>query len=142
MNPITIAVSVTIGIGAGIFLEKALSKMHQDKLNGKIDSLRSVFGEPMCTTTFSLTEVTDWIRSHEELIKGGSKAIITKTNTETMKEFSKEQNYNGIEGYLLMAIIGKENTLQESLLVKYEKIDKALEDKLEKGRGTLVVEDN
>ena len=133
-------VTFAAGVAAGIVLEKALSKMQESKVMGRAEALRACFGEPMCTTTFTFAEAKEWIKARESALSGGSKAIVAKVNSNTLKGLGKEMNIDGVENYLIMAIVSKDNDIQDSVLIKYERIDQELDTALEKGNGALVVE--
>lgn len=133
-------VTFAAGVAAGIILEKALSKMQESTVMGRTEALRACFGEPMCTTTFTFGEAKEWIKAREDALANGFKAIIAKANSSTLKGLGKEMNIDGVDNYLVMAIVGKEHDIQDSVLIKYERIDQELEAALEKGNGALVVE--
>ena len=125
------------GLAAGIVLEKALSKMYTSTVAGRTDTLRACFGEPMCTTTFTFNEAKEWIKSRETALSNGSKAVIAKANSKTLKGLGKEMNIDGVDNYLVMAIINQSNDIQDSILIKYECLDQDLENSLAKGNGIL-----
>ncbi len=133
---------IAIGIAVGVILQKQLEQAEKNKKSERAKLLESCFGEPMYTNTLSMTEVKDWIKAREEKIKSGSKAVVLKVNETTLRNIGKELNIgDGVENNLVIAIIN--NTTKEiddSTLIKYEKLDTRLESALSKGNGVLVVE--
>jgi hypothetical protein len=89
-----------------------------------------------------MEEVRDWIKAREESLKNGAKAVVLKVNKDTLKQIGKDLDIkDGDKKNLVLAIIDKDSKdITESLLVKYETLDKKLEDALAKGNGVLVVE--
>lgn len=137
---LAVSAGVVVGVAIGIVIEKNLAKMNASSVLEKSEALRAAFGEPMCTTTFSLGEAKDWIKARQNLLSEGAKAIVLKANSQTMKNLGKTINLDGVENYLIIAVVGKANDIQNSVLIKYEKLDNELEKMLAKGNGTLVVE--
>lgn len=128
------------GMAAGVVLEKALSKMNANTIMGRAEALRACFGEPMCTTSLSLVEVKEWLNSRKELLEDGSKAIVVKANSENLKNLGKQLNIDGVDNYLVIAVVNQSQEIKEAVLIKYEKLEQNLEDILSKGNGSLVVE--
>ena len=134
-------ITFAAGVAAGAVLETVLLKIQESTVKGHIKSLRDCFGEPMCTTTFTFKEVKEWIKAREDSLQAGSKAIVLKANSKTMGNLGKELNLDGVENYLIMAVVDKDSgDIQDSVLIKYERLDQALENALAKGNGVLVVE--
>lgn len=128
------------GVAGGIILEKALAKMTASSILERSDALRACFGEPMCTTTLSFDEVTEWIKERKDLLSDGSKAIVVKATNEALKNLGKEINVTGVDNYLIIAVVSNTSDIQDSILIKYEKLEQELENVLAKGNGSLVVE--
>ena len=137
---LAVSAGVVAGVAIGIVIEKNLAKMNASNVMERSEILRNTFGEPMCTTKFSLNEAKEWIKARQNLLDEGSKAIVLKANSQTMKNLGKTINLDGVENYLIIAVVSKANDIQNSVLIKYEKLDDELEKLLEKGNGTLVVE--
>ena len=96
----------------------------------------------MYSNSFSLCEVRDWIKSRENMLQNGAKAIVVKANSETLHRIGKDLDIgNSIKNNIVIAIVDETTkSISDSVLVKYEKLDTKLEDALDKGNGVLVVE--
>jgi len=128
------------GLAAGIVLEKMLQKMNTSTIKQRSELLRSCFGEPMYTTNLTLTEVKDWLKGQEETLKNGAKAIVLKANSENLKNLGKDINIDGVDNYLVIAVVDMAHEMKSSVLIKYETLDQKLEELLSKGNGSLVIE--
>ena len=120
------------GVAIGILLEKLIAK---HKIEAKIkfaNALEIVFGEPLYVNSFSLLDVTTWLK----------KTAIMKARPELLKAFEHDLDFSeGIEKALVIVIYDTStNEKIDSLLVKYEKLDSDLEAALDKGNGVMVVE--
>lgn len=137
-----IAVSVTAGVVLGILIEKALAMSKENKAVDKEKLLEECFGEHMCVGKFSLVQVRDWIKAHQENLNNGSKALVLKITPETLKSIGKNiEITDNMDDYLAIAIINSNTEqMESSILVKYKELDEKLEEILAKGDGTLVVE--
>lgn len=90
---------------------------------------------------FSLVQARDWIKMRQENISNGAKALVMKITSETLASLGKDVEITqNMDNYLVIAIInGSTKEMEDSILVKYNKLDEKLEELLAKGNGTLVV---
>ena len=65
-----------------------------------------------------------------------------KAIPEQINELIKGLNIGkGLENYLIMAVVNEANRdVIESMLIKYEMLDDALEKQLDQGKGAMVIE--
>lgn len=133
---------IAVGVVVGIAVQKQIEQTEKNKKSERAKILETCFGEPMYTNTLSMTEVRDWIKAREEKLKSGSKAVVMKVNETTLRNIGKELNIgDGVENNVVIAIINSATKeIDDSALVKYEKLDTRLEAALNKGNGVLVVE--
>lgn len=133
---------IAVGVVIGIAIQKQIEQTEKNKKTERSKILETCFGEPMYTNTLSMTEVRDWIKAREEKLKSGSKAVVMKVNETTLRNIGKELNIgDGVENNVVIAIINSATKeIDDSALVKYEKLDTRLEAALNKGNGVLVVE--
>ena len=125
------------GIALGIVLDRIIiAIMEKEKI------LEKCFGEPMYTSLFSMDEVRGWIKSRENLLQNGTKAVVLKANSETLRGIGKELNIgNNLKNNIVIAIVDEANKqISDSVLIKYEMLDMKLDAALSKGNGILVVE--
>lgn len=130
------------GIAIGIILDRiAVAVMENRKLE-KEKILERCFGEPMYTSSFSMSEVRDWIKARESLLQNGAKAIVLKANSETLRRIGKDLDIgNNLKNNIIIAIVDEASkNISDSVLVKYETLDAKLEEALSNGNGVLVVE--
>lgn len=130
------------GVAIGIIVDKIVEKVKLDSKLKFSEALEACFGEPMYTNNFTIKDVRDWIKAHEDALTGNTKAIIMKAKPEILKEFESSLDFSsGAENTLIIAIVdSEEKNIVASLLVKYEKLDDTLENALAKGNGMMVVE--
>ncbi|MBQ7561505.1 MAG: hypothetical protein IJS99_06705 [Synergistaceae bacterium] len=114
---------------AGCIIDRIISKFQADKREEAEKTLIRNFGALSTSTSFSFDEVMNWIEAHDELMQNGCDALVFKANNETLKLVNKQFNIN----------FNKKN-IQASLLVKYESLDKRLENEMVSGNGTLIIE--
>ncbi|MBO4897679.1 MAG: hypothetical protein J5590_05220 [Clostridia bacterium] len=133
---------IVAGVAAGILIRKIIEQSEKNKISERAKILEECFGEPMFTNTLSMTEVKDWIKAREEKIKSGSKAVVLKVSEKTLHNIGKQLDIgDGVENNIVIAIINSETKkIDDSALIKYEKLDANLESSLSKGNGVLVVE--
>lgn len=134
--------SVAGGIALGIIIEKLIVQMKENQRIERSKILESCFGEPMYTNSFSMEEVKEWIKGREDKLKAGAKAVVLKANKNTLKEIGKTLDIGeGLDKNIIIAIVDESNqSIEESILIKYERLDDILENALAKGDGVLVVE--
>ncbi len=80
------------GIALGIVLDRIIIAIMENKKLEKEKILEKCFGEPMYTSLFSMDEVRGWIKSRENLLQNGTKAVVLKANSETLRGIGKELN--------------------------------------------------
>ena len=130
------------GVALGVIIDRIIITIAENKKIEKEKILEKCFGEPMYTNTFSMGEVRDWIKSRETMLQNGAKAIVVKANSETLHRIGKDLDIgSGISNNIIIAIVD-ENTknISDSVLIRYESLDRKLEDALDRGNGVLVVE--
>lgn len=130
------------GIALGIVLDRIIIAIMENKKLEKEKILEKCFGEPMYTSLFSMDEVRGWIKSRENLLQNGIKAVVLKANSETLRGIGKELNIgNNLKNNIVIAIVDEANKqISDSVLIKYEMLDMKLDAALSKGNGILVVE--
>lgn len=132
----------TAGAATGVLLEKfVFAKMKENGIQSRTNALQACFGEPMSATKFTFQEVTQWIHARKDQLISGTKAAVVKVDENTMKSLGKNLDTRGVENYIVLAIITRDNQITESLLIKYEKLDQELESALARGNGVLVVQE-
>ena len=97
------------------------------------------FGEPMSATKLTFQEVKEWIQARKDQLVDGAKAAVVKVNESTMKSIGKDLDTKGVENYIVLVVMTGDKQIADSLLIKYETLDRELEDALAKGDGILVV---
>lgn len=130
------------GIALGIILDRIIIAVMENKKLEKEKILEKCFGEPMYTSSFSMGEVRDWIKSRETMLQNGAKAIVLKANSETLRRIGKDLDIgNNLKNNIVIAIVDEaSNNISDSVLIKYEILDAKLDEALSKGNGVLVVE--
>ena len=130
------------GIALGIILDRIVIAVAENRKIEKEKVLEKCFGEPMYTNSFSMSEVRDWIKSREEMLQNGAKAIVVKANSETLRRIGKDLDIgNNLKNNIVIAIVDETGkSITDSVLIKYEVLDAKLEESLDKGNGVLVVE--
>lgn len=129
---------VAVGMVGGVFLEKLLKSMKENRILKCSELLEKNFGEPMVTNKFTFVEAKEWIMARESKIKDGYKGIVMKVNKESFAKLGSDLVIDkNLENYLLLAIY-KEGNFDDTLLVKYGSLDRDLEANLKE--GTMVIE--
>ena len=129
---------VAVGMVGGVFLEKLLRSMKENRILKCSELLEKNFGEPMVTNKFTFAEAKEWIMARESKIKVGYKGIVMKVNKESFAKLGSDLVIDkNLENYLLLAIY-KEGNFDDTLLVKYGSLDRDLEANLKE--GTMVIE--
>ena len=129
---------VAVGMIGGVFLEKLLKSMKENRILKCSELLEKNFGEPMVTNKFTFAEAKEWIMARESKIKDGYKGIVMKVNKESFAKLGSDLVIDkNLENYLLLAIY-KEGNFDDTLLVKYGSLDRDLEANLKE--GTMVIE--
>lgn len=130
------------GIAVGIILDRIVLAIMENRKLEREKILEKCFGEPMYTSTFSMSEVRDWIKARESLLQNGAKAIVLKANSETLRQIGKELDIgNNLKNNIVIAIVDEASkNISDSVLIKYESLDMKLEEALSNGNGILVVE--
>lgn len=130
------------GIALGIILDRIIVTVAENRKVEKEKILEKCFGEPMYTSSFSMSEVRDWIKARETKLQNGAKAIVLKANSETLRRIGKNVDIgNNLKNNIVIAIVDESSKeISDSVLIKYEVLDIKLEEALDKGNGVLVVE--
>lgn len=137
---ITFAAGAASGMAVGVALEKfVFAKMKADGIQSRADALKAYYGEPMSATTLTFAEVKDWIMIRKDQLANDAKAAVVKVDKNTMRSLGQNLDTRGVENYLVLVIMTENKQITDSLLVKYDKLDKELENALAKGNGILVV---
>lgn len=134
--------SLACGVALGIVLDRIIQYIKNNQQLKYTKVLEDCFGEPMFTNTLSVSDVRDWSRAREDMLKTGHKIVVMRAIPDQLKELGKELNIGkGIDNYLIMAVVNEESKeIAESMLVKYERLDDGLNDQLNKGNGSMVIE--
>lgn len=136
------ATSIVGGIVIGVVIEKIIQyiKFNQKVKYSKV--LEDCFGEPMFTNSFGIADVRDWSEARQELLKTNHKIVVMKAIPEQINGLVKGLEIRkGLENYLIMAVVNEATRdVVESMLIKYEMLDDALEKQLDKGKGAMVIE--
>ena len=136
---VTAVGGVAAGIVGGIFLEKALKKLKEERVLKCSEMLEKNFGEPMYTNKFTLNEAKEWLVARQDKINNGYKGIVMKINKDTFSKLGSSIEIDkDLENYLLLCIF-KDGSFLDTLLVRYISLDEALIDAL-KEEGAMVVE--
>lgn len=130
------------GIALGVIIDRLIIAISENRKAEKERILEKCFGEPMYTSSFSLNEVSDWIKTREEMLQNGAKAVVLKANSETLQGIGKDLDIgNNLKNNIVIAIVDESNkNILDSVLVRYDSLDTKLEKSLDKGNGVLVVE--
>ena len=141
MNIVGSSVSFTVGIVIGVIANRALESAKENKVIDKEKLLEESFGEHVYASRFSLSQAKDWIKVRKDSIDNGSKALILKLTSQTLKDLSVEAEISDdAENYIVIAIVETTSgEVEDTLLVKYDELDEKLEELLIKGDGSLVV---
>ncbi|MCM1251673.1 MAG: hypothetical protein NC321_02545 [Clostridium sp.] len=129
------------GVALGIIMDRIIIAVMENQKLEKEKILEKCFGEPMYASSFSMSEVRDWIKSREALLQDGGKAIVLKANSETLKRIGKNLDIgNNLKNNIVIAIVDEAGkNISASVLIKYETLDAKLDEALSKGNGVLVV---
>lgn len=130
------------GMAVGIILDRIIAAVMENQKQEREKILERCFGDPVYASTFSMSEVRDWIRARESLLKNGAKAIVLKANSETLHKIGKDLDIgNNLKNNIVIAIVNETSEdISDSVLIKYGMLDMKLEEALSNGNGILVVE--
>jgi hypothetical protein len=127
-----------IGVVGGVFLEKMLRSLKENRLLKCEELLKKNFGEPIYVSKFTAEEVKEWILGRKSAIESGSKAVVMKVNKDSFAKISSDLVIEeSLNNYLLL-VMYKDGDLSDTLLVKYETLDDSLKEQLQD--GIMVVE--
>lgn len=133
-------ITFAAGAAVGVLLDKfVFVKMQENGIRNRTDALQACFGEPMSATKLTFQEVKEWIHARKDQLVDGAKAAVVKVNESTMKSIGKDLDTKGVENYIVLVVMTGDKQIADSLLIKYETLDRELEDALAKGDGILVV---
>lgn len=130
------------GMAVGIILDRIIAAVMENQKQEREKILERCFGDPVYASTFSMSEVRDWIRARESLLKNGAKAIVLKANSETLHKIGKDLDIgNNLKNNIVIDIVNETSEdISDSVLIKYGMLDMKLEEALSNGNGILVVE--
>ena len=106
------------------------------------------FGPVSRATLYTFDEAVAWIEAYEYLLKKGYKALIFKASNKVLVNLTRKTGINfGDERFLVLLIMsdnwkedsGSFKEVYRSSLVKYDKLDKRLEDELSEGDGVMKI---
>lgn len=136
--------AATGGICAGILIDRAITYMIEKKKIKYEDILIKCFGEPMYMNVVSFNDLGDWANNRQDKMNETTKILVTKTTSQYFKDLQSQYNISGqADSFLLLALIDtskQEDSVIESLLIKYNSIEESLNEKLSSSDGTLVIE--
>ena len=123
---LTALAGAAIGTVAGVFLDRLMKTLKENRILKCTELLEKEFGEPMYVNKFTFDEVNEWILQRKEKITDGYKAVVLKVNKDSFAKISSDLVIEeDLNKYLLLAIY-KDGAFEESLLVKYETLDEKL----------------
>ncbi|MBQ3446209.1 MAG: hypothetical protein IJG37_01020 [Synergistaceae bacterium] len=139
----TLAGTFAGGLVAGVVADRLAIRMKENAQERRRRLLYNCFGYPVFAGTFTLSEARDWINARGEMFGQGCRAVICKATNDNFRILHQELNIDlSKETYLIVAIVSNEDkdSIRDSLLVRYDKLDSKMENALAKGNGVLVVE--
>ena len=136
------ASSLVCGIAIGVIIDRIIQCIKENQKLKYTKVLEDCFGEPMFTNSFGISDVRDWSKAREELLNANHKIVVMKAIPEQINKFIKGIEIGRrLENYLIMAVVNETSKdIVESMLIKYEMLDNALEKQLDKGKGAMVIE--
>ena len=95
----------------------------------------------MYMDTVKLEHITAWVKERKALLDSGTQALVMKVTPENLKKLGVTANLQGMnEQFLIIAVVMKASqSMEDSILIKYDRLDDQLEQILAKGDGSLVV---
>ena len=140
---LTLAGTFLAGGAAGFAADRVIVNSKRKKILEAEGTLIRNFGALTTNTSFSFDEAMDWITARDELMQDGCDAFIFKAGNDNFKLINQRFNIDFNTGkYLVVAIVKDRKNIQDSLLVKYDVLDKRLEQELAQGNGALIIEGN
>ena len=97
----------------------------------------------MYAETLTLEEIRNWISKRNTPLHNGQKVVIAKATSDNLKTYGLSMDpVDDLEHYLFVVIVDESASMispADSLLIKYERLDTALEERLDPGNGVLIV---
>lgn len=129
---------VTAGLVGGVCLEKVLNNMKKNRILKYEELLVQQFGEAIFTSQFTFEEVKEWLWARKEKIQSGSVGVVFKIQKKFCEEFGIKIEVDQDLGNYLLLGIRKNDSFEETLLVKYLSLDQELIQNL-KEEGCMTV---
>lgn len=129
---------VTAGLVGGVCLEKVLNNMKKNRILKYEELLVQQFGEAIFTSQFTFEEVKEWLWARKEKIQSGSVGVVFKIQKKFCEEFGIKIEVDQDLGNYLLLGIRKNDSFEETLLVKYFSLDQELIQNL-KEEGCMTV---
>ena len=113
--------------------------------------LKKLFGSPVYAVNFGLRDVREWITSRSSQLQNGSQAVVLKVNSKALKMFVGElkrlglnfDDYKRIGKFLVVVIYDDvRQDYTDSLLVKYQSLDKQLDNLLASSGDKFIYTDH
>lgn len=135
-----IMVIISVSVLALLFLSWLISQLIKLKKLKECNTLESCFGEPLHSDMFTFSDVKQWVKKREDKLKNDCKAVVLKVNHDTLRELGKDIDLKTDQkNYIVVAIINRQKSIDDSVLVQYNRLDDSLENILDKGDGVLVI---
>ena len=138
-------VVVTVGVVTlGVVTYFVIKNLKNTSSNLTVEeTLEACFGEPMQTSLFTIDMAKRWLKNRADKLKENSKALIMKATYSNLlsigidKQF--KEDYSNVN-YLIIALVDTENeSVVDSVLVRYDELEDNLEKLLEQGDGTVII---
>lgn len=140
-----LAGGIVIGAVLGVTLDEVIRRTKEaekEEIPMK-KALEACFGEPMYAETLTLEEIRNWISKRNTPLHNGQKVVIAKATSDNLKTYGLSMDpVDDLEHYLFVVIVDESASMispADSLLIKYERLDTALEERLDPGNGVLIV---
>ena len=142
---------VILGVIIGYYLGKRKVDVPSSNDELEILILKKLFGSPVYAVNFGLRDVREWITPRSSQLQNGSQAVVLKVNSKALKMFVGElkrlglnfDDYKRIGKFLVVVIYDDvRQDYTDSLLVKYQSLDKQLNDLLVSSGDKFIISDN
>ncbi|MBR0034276.1 MAG: hypothetical protein IJP54_01250 [Synergistaceae bacterium] len=113
--------------------------------------LKRLFGSPVYAVKFGLHDVREWLSPRNNQLKNGTQAVVFKVNSTALRMFINESKRLGLNfddheriGKFLVIVIYDDSrqAYTDSLLVKYQDLDKQLDDLLASSGDKFIYTDH
>lgn len=137
-------VAIVAGITVVIAFAVNAKKHSKKKSDGKSETfqesvLENAFGSHTYMDLVKLEQVTAWVKSREQLLKNGAKALVMKATPSAMKKIGIKGNWNNLQGQYLIIAMVSDSKMEDSILIRYGQLEEQLEQVLAKGDGMFVI---